>query len=100
MAMSCTSTYLSLQFFHLSIRIFFTHVVLISKDLTNKFESIDIKFHKEFMCRNREIGAFRYAGVQDKVLKLYPVGEIHKLLFTHRVLEVSVTFPCLNPYSR
>ena len=64
-ALSCTPTYLSPQFLHLSIGIFLT---FLSASIINKFE-VNNKFH-EFIRRNGEIGTFEYAGVQDRVLKL------------------------------
>ena len=43
----------------------------LSARTTNKFEPNNIRFH-EFICRTWEIGEFKYKGVQDRTLKLYP----------------------------
>ena len=66
-ALSCTLTYLSPQFLHLR-HINFLYTCLSAK-ITNKFEPNNIKFHKSLYA---ETGGFKYVGVQDRALKLYP----------------------------
>ena len=51
--------------------------------MSNKFESNNTKFLKEFLRRNGEIGVFKYVGVQDRALKLYP--EHHPLSLWRKV---------------
>ena len=57
------------NFFNLAYK-FFVHM-LISKDKLTNFDSNNIKFY-ELIFRNCEIGGFKYVGVQDRALKLYP----------------------------
>ena len=66
----CTPTFLSLQFFHLSIYIFFTHCL--SAKITNKFESNKIRIYNCLYVETGELEGFRYVSEQDRVLKLYP----------------------------
>ena len=44
----------------------------LSAKIMNKFNYNNNRFHKEFICKNWEIGGFRYAGVEDRASKLYP----------------------------